>query len=1125
MEKNCVNSDGILSQIGRHLERFRAPVYLLLSGVIGFFLYSELRDDVFRGASLSIELSRPGAIRKAKQFLTSRGYSLEGAQESVAFFNYETPGVYLEKAAGTEKANAWLKEDRLPVWGWQVRFFWPLQQEEFAVWWSPKGNLNGFEHQIPREKSLPTLSKDEALALALNFLQKNDTEKIGSIELVEESEDDKTGRIDHVFRWKVKDAPLSLRYYVSAVVSGNELSSIRKEVEVPESFSLAEDHISSKRSLLSAVFSKLDSLLSCLMVFFFIFFWWRHVLRWKPAAIFAGVLFVFQLLAYLNQLPLFWHDYNTTETIPAFWISTLAVPILVRILASGWVVIQLSAADSAGARMPGAPYSLGEVLRSSFFKSREFFVSTVVGFGAAGLQLGFVVLFYVMGHRYLGFYSPMETRYNDLLTTAIPWISPLLVGLKPALMEEAVYRLFSISILYRLTKKKWLSIIVSAALWGFLHTGYYVEPIYARGIELTLVGIGLGALYLRFGIWTTIVCHFVYNATLSSSLLFASGDRYLQVSSVCVILLLGVPLIFSLIRLARGENIPTLGFSSFPWPAPQEKKTHSIDRRVRAEYAPLSLRWPFWISLGSLALTFLLVPIIHAPSTSLSRSHAVSLARSVLEKLKFPTDGQLVSTSLYEKTPDETAVRYLRTKLKSQQLSQYMEENDPTGAMWWVQFTSKTDSNSCQITLNERNVIDSLYCKVPEETPGAKPTQRESKRKAEEFLRSLTVDPHRLKFVGTTETDRPSRKDSKHRWSDPAANVDELQQIVTVSLSGDRVSGFGTYFEPPESFIRSEVSQNAWNVIRKICLFVLAGALVFVLFRSLLDRVVLSPVPSKLPFTLAFVSIFFALGDWLVEVYRFWDGFDSSTPTEVYIGRQLLNFAGQAVGAGLTTFIILVLFLRLPPQIFPEAPTFQDLKIILKRPPWRWRNTRASLAWAITLICLDLFLRTALGRISGNPSSQTIDPNYSAFSTLLPTYAFASATWKYLLFWLAFGVGFAALRKYSTLKWSLVMIGVLIVYLTGQWGGDSALESTQSLTSILVTAFIIFQIVQFRLPFYLWYSVLQAAIGFLPWLISPQFGFRIQAQLVWAIVLIMGILTAIPGRRFPTPAPDVTVPG
>ena len=144
-------------------------------------------------------------------------------------------------------------------------------------------------------------------------------------------------------------------------------------------------------------------------------------------------------------------------------------------------------------------------------------------------HLGYVTLFYILGNDYLGVWSPATmTQYSNAYSTYLPWIYPLLTGLVAATMEEFLFRLVAISLLLRWFKRSWLALLVSAVVWAFLHADYPQEPIYIRGLELTIVGILLGIVFLRFGVWATIISHYVYNCFLGVYPMVQSDSLYLQ---------------------------------------------------------------------------------------------------------------------------------------------------------------------------------------------------------------------------------------------------------------------------------------------------------------------------------------------------------------------------------------------------------------------------------------------------------------------------------------------------------------------------------------------------------------------------------------------------------------------
>ena len=57
------------------------------------------------------------------------------------------------------------------VWYWDVRFFKPLQKEEFHVHVDPGGRIVGYEHLVEEAAPGARLDRDAALARATDFLR------------------------------------------------------------------------------------------------------------------------------------------------------------------------------------------------------------------------------------------------------------------------------------------------------------------------------------------------------------------------------------------------------------------------------------------------------------------------------------------------------------------------------------------------------------------------------------------------------------------------------------------------------------------------------------------------------------------------------------------------------------------------------------------------------------------------------------------------------------------------------------------------------------------------------------------------------------------------------------------
>src|SRR5258708_8043154 len=93
-------------------------------------------------------------------------------------------------------------------------------------------------------------------------------------------------------------------------------------------------------------------------------------------------------------------------------------------------------------------------LRQAFtwrgLRTKEFFSSCIVGLSLAAAQMGFLGAFYLIANHF-GAWAPQEVNYEDSVSTVIPWIGGIAIGLLASTSEAFLFRVVPIPLFHKLT--------------------------------------------------------------------------------------------------------------------------------------------------------------------------------------------------------------------------------------------------------------------------------------------------------------------------------------------------------------------------------------------------------------------------------------------------------------------------------------------------------------------------------------------------------------------------------------------------------------------------------------------------------------------------------------------------
>jgi hypothetical protein len=112
------------------------------------------------------------------------------------------------------------------------------------------------------------------------------------------------------------------------------------------------------------------------------------------------------------------------------------------------------------------------------------------------------------------------------------------LGVTASLNEEVFFRLFGIAWAKRHLKNIIGCVVLSSLAWGFGHTQYPVFPVWFRGIEVSIVGLVFGFIFIKYGLIPVIVAHYLFDVFWGASAYILGKSHIFLFASSCFVLAL-----------------------------------------------------------------------------------------------------------------------------------------------------------------------------------------------------------------------------------------------------------------------------------------------------------------------------------------------------------------------------------------------------------------------------------------------------------------------------------------------------------------------------------------------------------------------------------------------------------
>lgn len=852
---------------------------ILMAGMLGIITYIFI-PKALPLIHVPITVSRQEVLSKAQELASTHRWGLEHYHQAVAFQTDDFTKTFVELEGGGQAAFLAMMEKKLYMpYYWSVRHFKEFETHETEIRFLPTGQPYGFRATLAEDQNGAALDSIAAKTIAehaMNDWHINVTEFL----LVETSQETKpSNRIDHTFVYERPEQIGQGRYRLRMVVSGDHVTEITHFLKVPEPFTIRYKEMRSANESIAHAARLVMQLLfiigGCIIGLLFLFK--QRWVIWRSPAYWAFFIALLAFFDALNQLPLFWMQYDTALSFHGYLLRFFMQEVFDFITQFCFLLLIFMAGESLTRRAFKNHIQFWKSWTINAASSVQILGRTIGGYLLVSLDFAFIIFFYILTRTFLGWWVPSESLANpNILATYVPWLHSLAISLQAGFMEECLFRAVPLAagaLIGRKLGRERLCIaiafILQVLIFGAAHAWYPVQPAYARIVELIFTSSLFGYIYLIFGLLPVIIAHFIYDAIWTSLPLFVSTAPYAWVNQVIILVLALVPLwvvLYARYCYGKWHQLDSRFYNKAWQPEPEIIKSHSTVKRIVHTLNPIVHYGAFVTLVLGLLFWILTIPFVQqAPPLNTQRAEAITQAHQIFSKNsiddRYPlsylfsnfdqiTDEKLQHQFIWQQVGPEIYKKLLGTYLSV-----------PRWTTRLVRFTGTPSerADAYYAFIKGNNEVYRIAHQLPEDEPGAQLSQDQARIIAHRALQEkFTIDPTTVEEISAIANKLPQRLDWVFIFRDPAHNLNKGQARIMVEIDGDIVTDYRRLIHVPETWEREHRSlENIITMLMFMCTMLIYGLFIIgsstMLFRltmPLLKQALLLCIPFALLFVL-----------------------------------------------------------------------------------------------------------------------------------------------------------------------------------------------------------------------------------------------------------------------------------
>lgn len=810
-----------------------AFVIVFIASII--FTYNYF-SKAFPLITLNLEMDRGAAMQKAHELAQAHHWGPQNFKQAASFLLDNQVQNYVELEVGGSAAFKRMMEEGLyEPYTWLVRDYREGETNETLIRFTPTGKFYGFIEKLPEDEPGASLPADSAQKIAEVIAAQDWGIDFSQFKRVEASKEVRPGgRTDHTFVYERPNLQIGEgKYRLRLVVSGDKLTELTHFIKIPEAFSRKYEEMRSANNTIAmgALIATAVLLVigGCIVGVFFLFRqgWvlWKKPLFW---GIFIGLLHV---LSGINELPLTWMEYDTALSATGFLLDQLVRLLGGFIFLSLLLTISFIGAETLSRKAFPKHIQQWKLWSTDVASSPSVWGRTIGGYLLVGLFFAYDVGTYFFFTNVLGWWTPSEALFEpDVLASYFPWLSSIAISAQAGFWEESLFRAVPIAGAALLgqkfgRKKIWIAaaLLIEALIFGSAHANYPNQPAYARIVELIIPAIAFGLIYLRFGLYTSIIIHYGIDVVYIAMPLFVAKTPGIWIQQLMVVLLLFVPLwvaIIARIRAKRWSQLKDLDYNR-GWTPPVVTAPPPAEV-VESKPGVLGNTARRLIMIGGAAglVVWLLFANFqnNAPQLTVDRNEAKKLAKQALAEKGIQLQAPWRELSSVE-TPLDQDDRFIWQTGGEADYNKLMGEyiDPPQWQVRLVKFEGDVAERAEEydVYIAGKGKILRISHTLPEAQPGDSLEENAARAIADSVIRSqFNMNPDNLKRISAVPNKLPHRTDWEFAYADTANYpLKEGQARMAVVISGNQVTDSYQYIHVPEEWARRERNERNLNAV------------------------------------------------------------------------------------------------------------------------------------------------------------------------------------------------------------------------------------------------------------------------------------------------------------------------